>query len=102
LAVEGYDMFRVDRIGNKGGGMLLYVREELNAVPLDVSSSFREQVWCSVVLKSSTLLIGLIYRSPSSEAANNEMLLETLERAVNVKGSQSRHLLVMGDFNYPA
>jgi len=82
LSLEGFDMFRVDREGSKGGGVLLYIREELGAVILDNLSEFREQVWCSLKLKSSSLLLGLCYRSPNSDKNNNDSLLRSLEKVI--------------------
>jgi len=99
LALEGFDMFRVDRGGSRGGGVLLYTKEELGAVVLDNPSEFREQVWCSLKLKSSSLLLGLCYRSPNSDKNNNDLLLRSLEKMMAKRGEQ--RILVMGDFNYP-
>lgn len=99
LSLEGFDMFRVDRKGTKGGGVLLYVRQELKAVQLDNLSEFKEQVWCTLKLQSSSLMLGLCYRSPNSDGDNNDMLLKSLEMAIAKKGTQ--RVLVMGDFNYP-
>ncbi len=100
LAVKGFDMFRVDRRGRKGGGVLLYIREQLKAMLLDAPSGFEEQVWCRIKLKSTDLVLGLCYRSPTSSAVNNGLLLEALDKTIGNKGAQ--HVMIMGDFNYPA
>jgi hypothetical protein len=50
LTMEGYIMFRKDRCGQKGGGILLYIRDNL-AARLDESCSqieFDESIWCIV------------------------------------------------------
>ena len=44
------------------------------------------------------LLVGVIYRSPSSTDEDNRKLLSVISEAVNMKTS---HLLIFGDFNYP-
>ena len=45
------------------------------------------------------MLIGVIYRSPSSTSDNNEKLLKMIEQAITI--SNSKRLLIMGDFNFP-
>ena len=49
LMIAGYDMFRCDRPSSfRGGGVLLYVREELNAIGYETKSKFPEQIWCKI------------------------------------------------------
>jgi endonuclease/exonuclease/phosphatase family metal-dependent hydrolase len=56
-------------------------------------------VWCKVPLTASDyLLVGVIYRSPSSDACYNQMLNEVIREAVSMKSS---HILLLGDFNFP-
>ena len=50
LAVEGYNMFRVDRTSCKGGGLLIYVNDKLkSSVCTDMmNTEFKESLWCSI------------------------------------------------------
>ena len=43
LSVDGYDLFRVDRQGARGGGVLLYTRSTLQAVEFFPTTKFPEQ-----------------------------------------------------------
>jgi len=49
LSMPGYDLFRCDRPSkNMGGGVLLYIREELQATDFKTVTAFPEQVWCQL------------------------------------------------------
>ena len=94
-------MFRRDRPADvRGGGVLLYVKSELNAVEFVPKSRFPEQVWCSVKTgNGSDMLLGVCYRSPNMTTIfgndSNSTLLDL------VKEVGGRQILWMGDFNYP-
>ena len=99
--IPGFNMFRADRMETKGGGLILYVNDRLEASLSTVPrvNTFKESIWCNITLDSRKLLIGLIYRSPLSNTANDDLLLKTLEETI-VQGD-ARHVLIIGDFNYP-
>ena len=88
-------MFRRDRItGNRGGGVLLYARDSVNATEVQVESGFGEHVWCQI----GELLVGVIYRSNNTRIVgqdNNKNLLELLTKVCD------KQVLILGDFNYP-
>jgi len=101
ISIDDFNIFRKDRKGYKGGGLLLYVRNNLQACCNDrlSNSEFEESLWCNIQLKNRCLLVGLCYRSPVSKVSNDEKLLSLLDMAVLQERPQ--HLLIMGDFNYP-
>jgi len=100
LAIEGFNMYRVDRKGSRGGGVLLYVNDTFTSRIIEKlnSQGCEDSVWCTVRMGRLRLLIAVCYRSPSSSKENNSTLLAILERAVN-EGGHDRDL-IMGDFNY--
>ena len=102
--VQGYHQaFRKDRKAHKvGGGVLILVKEcwkvseclEMTGPEDDEV----EAVWCSIkVSKQNTLLVGVIYRTPSSSHENN-VKLNYMLRKISQVGANS--VLLMGDFNY--
>ena len=101
LAVEGYNMFRVDRTSCKGGGLLMYVNDKLkSSVCTDMmNTDFKESLWCSIEVEDGRILIGLCYRSTSSDTSNDECLLKLLRRTSFQRGFS--HVMIMGDFNFP-
>ena len=58
-----------DRSKLRGGGLILYINEELT------KCEFEESLWCNIELDRQRLLVGLCYRNPISTADNNEKLL---------------------------
>jgi len=47
FSIPGFTMFRVDRkTGHRGGGVVLYVKNEMKAVQVHFKSKFTDQVWC--------------------------------------------------------
>jgi hypothetical protein len=101
LKIDGYEMFRKDRIFGKGGGIIVYVKETLKSTLCNdlMNTGFEESVWCNVGTGECNLLVGVCYRCPSSSQANNEKLLQLIESASLKKNVTN--VLVMGDFNYP-
>ena len=63
LGLIGYIMFRRDRIGRRGGGVILYVKESIQAyeIKLEREADCNEAVWCKIVSGNSKLTIGLVY-----------------------------------------
>ena len=51
LGLTGYVMFRKDRIGRRGGGVILYVKESIEAyeIKLEREADCNEAVWCKIV-----------------------------------------------------
>ena len=66
-------MFRKDRIGRRGGGVILYVKESIQAyeIKLEREADCDEAVWCKIVSGNSKLTIGLVYRSPNIKEEDN-------------------------------
>ena len=73
LGLTGYVMFRRDRIGRRGGGVILYVKEYIQAyeIKLERGANYDEAAWCKIVSGNSKLTIGLIYRSPNINEEDN-------------------------------
>ena len=59
-------MLRRDKIGRRGGGVILYDKESIQAyeIKLEREADCDEDVWCKIVSGNSKLTTGLICRSP--------------------------------------
>ena len=59
-------------------GVILYTKSHLNATiikKITGADNFEESIWCEVSLKGSdSVLIGVVYRSPSCNNVNHEHL----------------------------
>ena len=84
----------------KPRGVCLYIHETLKfrRYNLNAYVGFRESVWVEVMVDGTKVLVGCIYRSPNTSDADNNEALRTLMEKLN----SWPHVLVMGDFNYPA
>ena len=68
-------MFRRDRIGRRGWGVVLYIYITESIQPYEIRAEKTpdcdEAVWCKIVTGNSTLTIGLVYRSPNRNKEDN-------------------------------
>ena len=92
LGLEGYVMFRKDRMGRRGGGMLLYIKETIPAyeVQLHEGTDCNEAIW----YKTTTVTIGVVYRCPNITKENKEKIHNAISEVS--KGD----CIIMGDFNH--
>ena len=100
ISFDGYSLFRCDRndlVKTRGGGVLLYIRNELNPSQVHdlCDSSFQESIWCNIKCMNNSLNIGVVYRSTDSSILNDEAMYKLIDKLYDKK------VLVMGDFNYP-
>ena len=96
--ILNYDLFTPSL--SKGRGVALYVHKHHKACLIEELSYdvFQESVWCKIVVQNKEkLLVGCVYRSPSSSLSNNERLRTLLNRSVDKK---YEYLIIVGDFNY--
>jgi len=100
FSIAGFDLFRTDRSnGHRGGGVLLYVNSNMNAVEVKLNNKFSDQIWCSVRIRNGdNLHIGVCYRSPNADMSgkDNDILLCDMLAELH-----SKPLVLMGDFNFP-
>ena len=95
LGQEGYVMFRNDRMGRRGGGVLLYIKDTIPAyeVQLHEEADCNEAV-CKLVTGHKTVTIGVVYRCPNITKENNEKIHNAISEVS--KGD----CIIMGDFNH--
>ena len=96
IGIQGYHAFH--NLSSEGRGTCLWIEDSLRPVEVGLDSRFNEGVLAECNLKEGKLLVGLVYRSPSSDPENNELLLELIKLIADSKAS---HKLIMGDFNFP-
>jgi len=100
FALNGYDMHCMNVDEAHGRGIILYTALWLNATSYTMESTALESVWITVKLTDAdSIIIGCIYRSPSSTFTNNVCLNNQLRKACT--SGVATHVLIMGDFNYP-
>lgn len=95
LILQGYSAY----LNLTGRGAALYIRNDIQADEMSSTVNDIPAVWCCISLKNQDkLLIGVVYRSPTSTETDNNDMLTMISEMVNKKTS---HILIMGDFNFP-
>ena len=89
-------MFRKDRMGRRGGGVLLYIKDNIPAyeVQLQEEADCNEAIWCKLVTGHTTVTIGVVYRCPNITKQNNDKIHNAISEVS--KGD----CIIMGDFNH--
>ncbi|GAA49608.1 THO complex subunit 1 [Clonorchis sinensis] len=87
----------------RAGGVALYLHAAL-PIPIVLSDTtpapFCDALWLQVPLRGSdSLLLGVVYRSPSSPPEDDHFLIRTLGQLSS--SYHFTHLLLVGDFNAP-
>ena len=99
LQIQGYELFT--NLTSCSRGVLIYTKTGLGAVFSEVNDTCKADgsCWCEIRLHGNDrLLIGCVYRSPSSSSANNDLLVSDLK---NICSKNFSHMLICGDFNLP-
>ena len=91
-----YVMFRKDRIGRRGGAVILYIKESIQAyeIKLEKEAECEEAVWCNIVTGNTILTVGLLYRSLSISIDEKEKVQNA------IKEVSKRDSIIMGDINH--
>ena len=96
LGLTGYVMFRRDRVGRRGGGVILYVKESIQAyeIKLEREADFDEAVWYKTVTGNSKITIGLVYQNPNINEDDNTKIQNA------IKEVSKGECIIMGYFNH--
>ena len=72
LGLEGYAMFRKDRMGRRGGGVLVYIKGTIPAceVKLQEAADCNEAIWCKLVTGHTTVTISLSQHNQTEQRKN--------------------------------
>ncbi|GAB0179159.1 hypothetical protein GRJ2_000381200 [Grus japonensis] len=96
----GYRLFRKDRQGRQGGGIALYVNDQLECMELHLGmdEELTESLWVRIKGRAGAghIIVGVCYRSPDQGDGADEALYRQIGAA-----SRSQALVLMGDFNHP-
>ena len=100
-ALEGYNMFNKDRQVVRGGGVVIYVRNDLRSLVVTELSTDGEIAWCNINFGEEVLLVGCMYRPPHSSVDTNKALLKAIAQAKALcDKKRNTGLIIAGDFNH--
>lgn len=99
IVIDNYSCFRCDRALGVGGGVLLLVKNSISAINITPPVAYRDSVWCSLSFaRAPSILMGCIYRSPSSSDDNDRNLNNLLSHMSHTDFGLK---IILGDFNFP-
>ncbi len=97
VKIDGYTMFYKDRENRRGGGVALYVRDTLQCCMNNriKTNNKAESIWVDIKEGSQSVVLGVVYRPPTSTEEINTSLWQELNRA-----GRYSHVCVVGYFNF--
>ena len=97
MIIPGYKPpFRRDRVERMGGGVLVYVRNNINChLRPDLHVSNVECIWLELRFKTKKYLYGTFYIPPNS----NAQVCEDIEQSIDLALTCNIDIIVTGDFN---
>lgn len=102
IRIAGYNVIRQDRLSRKGGGVMVYIRENLDFKRQDISELFSAEIDVIAIQlpKASVLLIGL-YIPPSIPQTQLNVISDTLCNTVDLFliDNANYNIIIMGDLN---
>lgn len=99
-----YEVYRKDRgVQNApGGGVAILIKKTLLSTNENVKflndHRYEEATWCEICLQGKKILVGAIYRAPSSPRDVNNLLCDLVRLSDNY--DRESQVLICGDFNF--
>ena len=94
VMIPGYQVARLDRKDQEGGGCIIYYSESLHVYERDDLKTDIEAIWIDVTIKSQKLLLGCVYRPPDDYSFYNKFYT-LLEHSLRNR----KNVVILGDLN---
>lgn len=104
LGMYNYNIFRYDRCSStsnclRGGGVLIGVRKNINAYPVQVTQLDVEHIFVRFSFESTSIILGGVYIPPLSSPQNYEYHTTAVESLLY---QYPDHIFIIcGDYNLP-
>ena len=100
VEIEGYQIIRRDRIGKRGGGVMIYIKQcykvrELNLENPNLENSL-ETIWVEIQkIGGKNIVIGSCYRPPTARG-----FVEAIVDEIDLASDIGNPMILMGDMNF--
>ena len=85
VAIQNFNTFRNDRLDRVGGGVIVYVKDNINCQERpDLKVANLESIWLEIRLKNKTYLFGTFYMPPDCNQQDWEYFCHSIELALNL------------------
>ena len=98
LLLDQFDIFRRDRDGKRGGGVVICCKKDLSAVGIKTGVD-NESIFCKIEDKNKSIVIGSIYRPPGPDQETCSAICKDISDIC--LGNKNSAIWVGGDFNLP-
>ena len=107
VTISGYNLFRKDRLHTLGGGVCIYVKNNIPCKYLEICDQDNiESIWVSMRPHKlprhiTSIILAVVYHSTKNRQAENNMLKEHfLKNLDEIRSNQPNALIIItGDFN---
>ena len=97
--LNNFNIFRLDRMNKRGGGLCLYVRNIYTCkkitIPNSSNSYLAEMLWVEISTKKTKIAVGVFYKPPKIPYACFEKVFDSLLYIY----SKYQNTILLGDFN---
>ena len=101
LKIPGYKFHRLDRKNGPGGGVAVYVKENMSFDRRqDLEVEGIECCWLQINVRNSrSLLVGILYRPPDTSRYLNEDFEQSFDDMLGTAIAEEKETIIMGDIN---
>ncbi len=97
-AISGYNMFEKCRFQKNGGGVLIYLKDGINANKLSkVDVEEYDSLYIEINNNNKKYILGVVYRPPKQSEENDMRLYNEIKSIIKDKNA-----VICGDFNNPS
>ncbi len=97
---RSYEIYRTDRIGRDGGGVAIFVRNDIRSYLVDSHSCGAiDVIWVMTMFCGKKYLVGTIYRPPHSSIEQTGQMISNIHDMV--ARYPTAIPIIFGDFNFP-
>lgn len=97
VKVDRYTFIRQDRLGRRGGGVGMFIKNDINFnILFRESSEYVDHIWIKILLQKTCYVIGNLYRPPNS---NSGHFFNSFEDTLTDIYTNYEHITCLGDFN---
>ncbi len=101
--LTNYNVYRKDRLTRQGGGVAIYLRNDLNSCEIElISTTSSEQLWVQLITGNEKILLGCIYRPPYQKSDSDAHIINAFNKVnQQLRNKKYDGVLIAGDFNLP-
>ena len=100
VSISGFSILRSDRKGREGGGVALYLREDITG---DILAQFDNGTCEMIIVMVHQLdtVVAVCYRPPDTRFGEFSEMLSLLDSTLSALPTPAPNICWLGDFNFP-